>query len=92
MSVTFSHTKEWGQVRLSEKTLFRNLRVDQNRTSPWHVIIKTISTENRERILQTVREKNIYKDKPMKANNSRFLNRNLKSKKGMEWGILGTEW
>jgi hypothetical protein len=26
-------------------------RLDQNRTSPWHIIIKTTSTENRERIL-----------------------------------------
>jgi hypothetical protein len=32
-------------------------RLDQNRTSPWHIIIKTISTENRERILKAVREK-----------------------------------
>jgi nucleoside-triphosphatase THEP1 len=34
-------------------------RLDQNRTSPQHIIIKTISTENRERILKAVREKNI---------------------------------
>jgi hypothetical protein len=27
-------------------------RLDQNRTSPWHIIIKTTSTENRERILK----------------------------------------
>jgi hypothetical protein len=32
-------------------------RLDQNRTSPWHIIIKTTSTENRERILKAVREK-----------------------------------
>jgi hypothetical protein len=36
-------------------------RLDQNRTSPWHIIIKTASTENRERILKAVREKKIYK-------------------------------
>jgi hypothetical protein len=33
-------------------------RLDQNKTSPWHIIIKTTSTENRERILKAVREKN----------------------------------
>jgi hypothetical protein len=32
-------------------------RTDQNRTSPWHIIIKTTSTETRERILKAVREK-----------------------------------
>jgi chromosome segregation ATPase len=31
-------------------------RLDQNRTSPWHIIIKTISTENKERILKAVKE------------------------------------
>jgi hypothetical protein len=29
-------------------------RLDQNRTSPQHIFIKTISTENRERILKDV--------------------------------------
>jgi hypothetical protein len=32
-------------------------RLDQNRPYPWHIIIKTSSTENRERILKTIREK-----------------------------------
>jgi hypothetical protein len=32
-------------------------RLDQNRTSPRHIMIKTTSTENRERILSAVREK-----------------------------------
>jgi hypothetical protein len=43
-------------------------RLDQNRTSPWHIIIKTNSTENRKRILKAVREKNqiTYKGKPIK--------------------------
>jgi chromosome segregation ATPase len=41
---------------------------DQNRTTPQHSIIKTISTENRERILKAVREKKqiTYKGKPIK--------------------------
>jgi hypothetical protein len=57
-------------------------RHDQNRISSWH-IINTTSTKNK-----AVKEKNqtTYKGKP-----SRFLNRNLKSRKGMEWGILSTE-
>jgi hypothetical protein len=32
-------------------------RHDQNRTFPWHIITKTTSIENRERILKSVREK-----------------------------------
>jgi hypothetical protein len=32
-------------------------RLDQNRTTPRHIIIKTTSPENRERILKAVREK-----------------------------------
>jgi hypothetical protein len=32
-------------------------RLDQNRISPWHIVIKR-STENRERILKAIKEKN----------------------------------
>jgi hypothetical protein len=32
-------------------------RLDQDRTTPQHIIIKTTSSENRERILKAVREK-----------------------------------
>jgi hypothetical protein len=32
-------------------------RLDKNRTTPRHIITKTTSTENRERILKAVREK-----------------------------------
>jgi ribosomal protein L39E len=31
-------------------------RLDQNRTTPQHIIIKTTTTANRERILKAVRE------------------------------------
>jgi hypothetical protein len=43
-------------------------RHEQNRTTPRHIIIKTTSTENRERILKDVREKKLmtYKGKPIK--------------------------
>jgi hypothetical protein len=65
-------------------------RLDQNRTIPWHIIIETTSTQSRERILKVVREKKItYKGKPIKT--SRFLNKHLKNKKGLDWGILGTD-
>jgi hypothetical protein len=32
-------------------------RLDQSRTSSWYIIVKTNTTENRERILKVVREK-----------------------------------
>jgi hypothetical protein len=43
-------------------------RLDQNRTTPCHVIIKTTRTENRERILNAISEKKqiTYKGKPIK--------------------------
>jgi hypothetical protein len=43
-------------------------RLDQNRTTPRHIIIKTTSTETRERILKAVREKKqiTYQGKPIK--------------------------
>jgi hypothetical protein len=44
-------------------------RIDENRTTLPHIIIKTTSTGNRERILKAVREKNqiTYKGKPTKV-------------------------
>jgi hypothetical protein len=33
-------------------------RQQQIRTTPWHVIVKIISTENKERILKAIRVKN----------------------------------
>jgi hypothetical protein len=43
-------------------------RLNQNRTTPQHIIIKTTNTENRERILKAVRGKKkiTYKGKPIK--------------------------
>jgi hypothetical protein len=59
-------------------------RLDQNRTSPGHIIIKTTSTENRERILKAVREKKqrTYKGKCIKIT-ADFSMETL-SKKGTE--------
>jgi hypothetical protein len=56
-------------------------RLDQNRTSHQHIIIKTISTDNRERILKAVREKKItYKGKPIKIT-ADFSTETLKAKR-----------
>jgi hypothetical protein len=43
-------------------------RPDQNRSTPWHIVIKTTNTETQERILKAVREKKqiTYKGKPIK--------------------------
>jgi hypothetical protein len=43
-------------------------RPDQNRTTPRHIIIKTTSSETKEKILNAVRKKKqqTYKGKPMK--------------------------
>jgi hypothetical protein len=70
------------QVQKASRT---QSRLDQNRNSPQHVIIKTTSTKNRERILKAVREKNTNNiQRQTHQNHSRFLNGNLKSKNGME--------
>jgi hypothetical protein len=50
-----------------QETIRAPKRLDQNRTSPWHIIIKTTSTKNRERILKAIRKKKImYKGKSIK--------------------------
>jgi hypothetical protein len=56
-------------------------RLDQNRTSLQHVIIKTTSTKNRERILKARREKKqiTYKGKPIKRTD--FSMENLKARR-----------
>jgi hypothetical protein len=55
--------------------------LNQNRTSLQHIIVKTASTENRERILKAVREteKIIYKGKPIKIT-SDFSTETLKAR------------
>jgi hypothetical protein len=59
-------------------------RLDRNRTAPQHIIIKTTSTETRERILKAVREeKQIkYRGKPIKIT-ADFSMETLKAKR--EW-------
>jgi hypothetical protein len=43
-------------IQVQEASRTPNI-LDQNRTTPWHIIIKTTSTENKERILKVVKEK-----------------------------------
>jgi hypothetical protein len=60
-------------------------RPDQNRTTPQHIIIKTTSTETRERILKSEGEKKqiTYKDKPIKIT-ADFSTEKLKARRA--WG------
>jgi hypothetical protein len=60
-------------------------RLDQNRTTPLHIIIKTTSTETRERLLKAVRKKKqiTYKDKPIKIT-ADFSTETLKARR--VWG------
>jgi hypothetical protein len=62
-------------------------RLDQNRTTTGHIIIKTISTENRERILKAVREKKeiTCKGKPIKIT-AAFSTETLKARRA--WSKL----
>jgi tRNA A37 threonylcarbamoyladenosine dehydratase len=69
------------EVQLQEATRTTN-RLDQNRTSPQHIIIKTTSKENRRRISKAVREKKqvMYKGKPIKIT-ADFSTETLKAKR-----------
>jgi hypothetical protein len=62
-------------------------RPDQNRTTPWHIVIKTTSTKTRERILKAVREKKqiIYKGKLIKIT-ADFSKETLKARRA--WGEI----
>jgi hypothetical protein len=68
-------------IQVQETSRIPNI-LDQNRTSPQHIIIKTVSTENRERILKAVRKKKqiTYKGKPIKTT-ADFLTETLKAKR-----------
>jgi hypothetical protein len=57
-------------------------RPEEHRDTPWHIIIKTTSTETRERILKAVRKKKqiTYKDKPIKITED-FSTETLKARR-----------
>jgi hypothetical protein len=63
-------------------------KLDQNRTFPWHIIIKGTSTDNKETILKAIREKKpiIYKGKPIKITED-FSMKTLKGRKTW-WEVL----
>jgi hypothetical protein len=57
-------------------------RHDQNRSSPEHIILKAINTENKEGTLKAVRQKNqiTYKGKPIKITTD-FVTETLKARR-----------
>jgi hypothetical protein len=61
----FSNLEKTMPIQVQEASRTPN-RLDQTRTTPRHIIIKTASTENRENILKAVRKKKqkTYKGKP----------------------------
>jgi hypothetical protein len=63
----FQNLKKVLPIEVQEASRTPN-RLDQKRTSPQHIIIKTTCTKNRERILKTTRENKqiTYKVKPIK--------------------------
>jgi hypothetical protein len=63
----FPNLKKQIPIQVQEACRTPN-RDDQNKASPWHIIIKITSTENKERMLKAVREKNqiTYKVKLIK--------------------------
>jgi hypothetical protein len=58
---------------------------DQKRNTPRHIIIKTLSTQNKERILKAAKEKRqvTYKDKPIKIT-ANFSTQTLKDGRGLK--------
>jgi hypothetical protein len=53
----FPNVKKVLSIQVQEASRTPNI-LDQNRTSPQQIIIKTTSTESRERILKAARDKN----------------------------------
>jgi hypothetical protein len=56
MAEKFLSLKKELPIQVQEASRTPN-KLNQNKTAPWHVIFKTKITENKERILKTVREK-----------------------------------
>jgi hypothetical protein len=81
MTGNFPNLKNVRHIQVTEAFGTPN-RHDQTRASPQHIITKTASTENRERILKTLREKNqiTYKDKPIKITPD-FSTKTLKARR-----------
>jgi hypothetical protein len=73
-------------IQLQEASRTPN-RPNQNRSTPQHIIIKTMNTETQERILKAVREKKqiIHKGKSVKIT-ADFSTETLKARRG--WGEI----
>jgi hypothetical protein len=80
----FSNLEKTMPIWVKEASRTPN-RPHQNRTTPRHIVIKTTSTESRERILKAVREKKqiTYKGKPIKII-ADFSTETLKARRA--WG------
>jgi hypothetical protein len=67
ISDNFSNIEKEMLIQVQEASRTPN-RHYQNRTSPWHIRVNTTSTENKEIILNAIREKNqiTCKGKPIK--------------------------
>jgi hypothetical protein len=52
----FPNLEKYIPIQMQESSRTPN-RPDQNRSTPWHIIIKTTNTETQERTLKAVREK-----------------------------------
>jgi hypothetical protein len=82
----FSNLGKSIPIQIQEASRTPN-RPDQNRSTPWHIIIKTTNTETQERILKAVIEKKqiTYKGKPIKIT-ADFSTETLKARR--EWGEI----
>jgi hypothetical protein len=86
----FPNLKKVFPIQVQETSRTSNI-FDIKRTSPQHIIIKTISTENRERILKAVRQKEqiVHEDKPIKITTD-FSVETLKARRAWSqvfWGL-----
>jgi EAL domain-containing protein (putative c-di-GMP-specific phosphodiesterase class I) len=72
------------QLKYSIRSPNRN---DQNRTSPQHIIVKTLITDNKKRILKAAKEKHkvTYKNKSIRITVN-FSTENLKARRA--WNEL----
>jgi hypothetical protein len=77
----FTNLKKALHVQVQESSRTPN-RLDQNRTSPQHIITKTTSTEGREGMLKVVRQKKqtTYNGKPTQIT-ADFLTESLKARR-----------
>jgi hypothetical protein len=76
----FLNLKKDLPIQVQEASRTTN-NLDQVETSPWHIVIKTTSTENKERILKAIREGlYIFICKPTKIT-ADFSSKTLKAKR-----------